>query len=126
MPSISQAKLSEMEQELHDASADAARNLGDAHRAEARVRTFDMILDKINRAARGVPLRDQNGRNDWGMSNGYALSQGFTSSCGHERQPTEAEMHRQEVQNLNARIVDLETRIAAVVAVTTFAQDHKA
>ncbi len=119
MPSISQAKLDEMA----EAAASLTRQAHDAdqraRRAEARVAEFDAILDKVMRAAQGRPLND----NRDGAY--YANMGGYMEATG-DRKIKAAERHEREVAALNERIIGLEARNAAAIAVASFARSHKA
>lgn len=126
MPSISQARLDEMTAEL----AEARREATECHSAStaqyARVARFDSILEKVINSANGQSLASDFNRG--GFTPGYAMNGQLqvVSPCGHTREATEAERHEAELRGLNARIVYLECRVAAVIAVATFAKEHKA
>lgn len=120
MPSISQAKLDEMAAAREDTARQAAKAEAQAREAEARVRAFDGILDKVVRAAEGRPLiEDRN----MGYGGGYM---GSMIEANGQRKLKTVERQEQEIRSLNERVVALEARLAATVAVATFARAHKA
>lgn len=123
MPSISKAKLDELNTELEARGRLASQHHERAETAERKLRQFDSVLDKIVRAAEGRPLTDERnaGGNYWGASN-YI----HPSADGVGRKPKAVELQAQEIRSLNDRIVHLESRLAATVAVATFAKAHKA
>lgn len=122
MPSISQAKLNELSTAVEQARTKYADEAKRSEIASARVQRFDDILDKIVRAANGLPLIEDHNRGDYGMSPGYITSMDNGHRC---EPPTTEEVQRNEIATLNERVVGLESRLAAVVAVATFAKDHK-
>lgn len=118
MVSISQARLNEL-QDLVDAANEAESLERNARQvAQAKVAQFDTILDKIIRAAEGRPLIDD--RNNFYGNGGY-----MHSDMHRCQPPTVEEVLREQVTALNDRVVGLESRLAAVVAVTQFAKAHK-
>lgn len=120
MPSISQAKLDEMA-DAHESMARQAHELDQrARQAEERVRTFDAILDKVVRAAQGRPMDDHRD------SGHYANMGAYMAEAGSTRKVKTTERQESEIRDLNGRIVDLEARLAAAVAVASFARAHKA
>lgn len=113
MPSISQAKLKQLEDDAYRGRL-----------AEERVRSFDEILDKIVRAANGQPLernRDRDGMGYMGTHHGAYLE-----ATGDQPRPSKSERHEREVRDLHDRIAMLEARLAAATAIATFARVHKA
>lgn len=119
MPSISQAKLNELNDEVEDAVRRCNVEVRRSEAAQARVKTFDAILDKITRAARGLPLIEDRNRHGFGYTPGYVED-------GHRCQPPPVEeVLRQQVNTLHERIVSLESHLAAVIAVAEFAKEHK-
>lgn len=102
--------------ESHKARLDTEREQLDFMRR--KVVTFDQILDKIIKAANGMPLCD--------IRSGYdTLSRSMGSYIGSQS-PTDAQREEFKLSQMHERIVDLESRLASVVAVTQFAKSHKA
>lgn len=120
MPSISKAKLDELEASVRAAEGYAKRANDRATEAETKLKAFDAVLDKVERAAQGRPLTDD--RNQGGWMHSYGIS----SEEWQRPKPPLEERQEQEIRALNERIVGLESRLAAVVAVAQFAKEHKA
>lgn len=118
MPSISSAKLQEIEEARDTALVNAERHRKEADSLRSKVGAFDGILDKIERAAQGRPLTDSR---DGGYFGHVGMAYGNEPS-----RLTDAERHDIEVASLRERVVDLERRLAATVAVAQFAKAHKA
>jgi hypothetical protein len=113
---ISKAKFDEMTSAVEVAQRELALERGRRAKLAEDAQAFDKILDKIVDAAHGVPLHEGT---RYGMTPGYAVD-------GHRCQPpTTEEIHRGEIADLNSRIVYLESRLAATVAVAQFAHEHK-
>ena len=119
MPSISKEKLDELNADAATAWAKVEEWKSRALAAEARTREFDSILDKIKKAAEGVPLTSN--PNSWGMSPYLGSEQIHT--C---QEPTTEQRQARQIDSLNERVVNREGRLAAVVALTEFAREHKA
>lgn len=119
MPSISQAKLNEIEEASCAATASAARERDRANQAAERVRAFDSVLDKIVRAADGRPLTDERNGGGW-------LSAPSYGEFDPRFPPSVEERRERDFRELHDRIVGLESRLAAVKAVAQFAKEHKA
>src|ERR1700684_4283948 len=124
MPSISQRDLDALKE-----GADNWHRVADSYRSEkslleGRVIRFDDILDKIYRAAYGAPLQSDNRGN--AVLDGFWTGSSIAESQHRCQAPSEAERHAGEVRELHQRIVELESRIAAVAALAVFAKDHKA
>lgn len=115
MPSISQAKLDELNQRLERADARVENLRFEKSALETRVRTFDTILGKIVKAANGQPLTED--RNHYGYS--------MMSDQIYPPRMTDEERQELREKEMRDRIVNLESRLAAVVAVAQFATDHK-
>lgn len=118
MPSIKQAYLDELKHAASAGRDDAFTARQDADRLRVAARSFDTILDKIVRAAHGVPLVN--------VSDGYyANGWGLRTAIDPSRKPSKSERHEQEVSSLQDRIVELERRLAAVNAIAVFAKEHR-
>lgn len=116
MPNITKAKLDEMNElvERYEEELDKLNKRLAA--AERGTRTFDGILDKIIMAANGMPLTsNRDGHNFAAVNHGYA----------YDVRMTEAEKAAIAEEERRERIVNLEARLAAVVAVCQFAKEHK-
>lgn len=86
-----------------------------------QIGNFNNILEKIIRAADGLPLTDNS-------SHGYSQTNGYSP---HDEQhncnmPSEIEVLRYQLAILQGQIENLGARLAAVRAVAEFAQEHKA
>lgn len=127
MPSIKQADLDTMQVRLEEAEEVAGSAQVKVSRQAAQIDQFNNILDTILSAANGLPIgrRDDRNANTWGMSPGYP-TMGFSDSCGHARVPSDLERHEAQVGSLQDRVVNLERRLAAVIAAAQFAKEHKA
>jgi hypothetical protein len=123
MPSISQAKLDELNEQFANALRIAERNAERANVAERKVQTFDAILEKVIRAANGQRLTEDRG--GWSGVNAYGPS-GWVEGEVSKKKPTVEERQANEIRQLNERITNLEARLAAVGAVAQFAKAHKA
>lgn len=122
MPSIAQSKLDELNAKVVSTARLAEDHEDRAVTAERRLRAFDTVLDKIVRAANGMPLSDSPNRGEYAanyMSMNPMVGEPTRKLKTEERQ-------EQEIRALNERIVGLEARLAAVTAVATFAKNHKA
>lgn len=88
--------------------------------------TFDEILDKIVRAARGLELIVRHSDGTYGYS--LPMHAGmYTNDGGHQcTPPTPEQIQARMIDDLFARQVELEKKLAAVIAVATFAKEHKA
>lgn len=117
MASIPQSKLDDLEASLASFQRAAKANEDRAAVAERKVKRFDDILDKIVKAATGRPLTDD-------LHGGYYASDSYGSVA--DPRMTDAERQAMEQERLRERVVSLESRLAAVVAVAQFAKGHKA
>lgn len=123
MPSISQAALDELEERAQSAEQNArtqvALVVASGEVAERNLRTALEALDAVQRVAKGLALepRNPNGRGYAPFGDGYGSS---LMATNHDPRltPEEIEWERQRVTN--ERIVALEGRLAAVIAVASF------
>lgn len=116
MPSISKVKLDEIQRGAEFNQKRYEDELRRANALDLQIRRFDDILDKVIAAAQGRPLRRS--------ENGYGFSPGLISA--QDSRMTDAERQEAREQQQFDRVVGLESRLAAVVAVAQFAIDHKA
>lgn len=129
MPSIKQEDLDDLNERVERQAETIQDHIRDKEVLHAQLDSYNRVLDKILRAANGQSLIENPNRGGMG---GYALTPGYPGEmryvepCGHQRGPTEDERHQQQVGELNARIVGLECRLAAVTAAAEFAKEHKA
>lgn len=119
MPSISAARLKQLEAEADEQRREADRWRDRAQHAEDRLGQFDAILDKVVRATDGRPLSD----NDRG---GYGANYMGSEILGPPRKIKTEERQAEEIRGLNERVVNLESRLAAAKAIASFARAHKA
>lgn len=127
MPNITRAELDALTEKAEQAERQARAQVADAQArsrswqdtaavAAEKVKAFDDILDKIDRASHGYAIEEQ--RHFPGA--GYAVAM--------EREPrmTEEERAQARADAQAERIVELERRLAAVSAIAQFARAHKA
>ncbi len=118
MPSISQRRLDEMTEVVTVAEGRMKRAEEDAVILRRQVMAFDSILDKIERAANGQSLAENNNP-AW---HGGPPRLGDIPSD----RLTDAERQQMELDHLHGRIVRLEVCLAGVKAIAQFAKGHKA
>lgn len=123
MPSIKQADLDTLHQDVADAQASSQRHLEEYQSLKVaydqeygKRQDFDKVLDQIIKTASG----------DYRWSGDSYGNIGMTPMMGGQmRELTKAERHEALLTSLNERVVNLESRLAAAVAVATFAKkDH--
>lgn len=146
MPSITQKDLDALHQEIEDAQDATAHAQGRFEEAtgewlqeravfEARIRQFGELLDKIQRAAYGVPLLDHRnagavmGHDRYGIAGDsepwrYNPHSGAPLTPAPSVDPTRELLTRND--DLHARLAEAESRLSAVAAVVDMAREHKA
>lgn len=114
MPSISTAKLKELTDARDKALTELQieRDVARMHRRQ--MDNVNAILDKIVKAAQGCPLD---------VAGFYGCS--GVLSTGDSARLTDVERQALEQERVRERVVSLESRLAAVVAVAQFAKAHK-
>lgn len=127
MPSIKQEDLDSLHAVETTLQSEVAHQAQRAKLSESRVSQFDSILDAILQAANGLPIGRRDDRNMGLTPGGYGYpTMGFSDPCGHARVPSDQERHEAQLGSLQDRVVDLERRLAGVVAAAQFAKEHKA
>lgn len=117
---ISKESFEKMNSEVEYLEREMKKERSKKEYLEKMVITFDHILEKIVRAAEGVPLI-QDDRSYAMMSNGMHYEQ------PHRCTPlTHDEVRLAEVEALHDQVLMLAERLAAVKAVAAFAKEHKA
>lgn len=116
---ISKERLKELESQAEYWKTEADALSQSKYDLERRCITFDRILDKVEKAAVGLPLTLHEG--GYGNINGSSEHHG----CCPDRL-TEEEKREREFVYLRERLIEAERRLSAVVAVAQFAKEHKA
>lgn len=116
---ISKARLAELEHNADFWQGEAEKlsaRITDV--LEPRVATFGRILEKIERAAEGIPVNYEPNQG------GYGLVDHGERMYRNERL-TDEEKREIEMQNLRIQVLNLERRLAAVIAIAQFAKEHQ-
>lgn len=121
---ISRAQHDEWIETIQDLTAKESEARNAARDLQRQVNNFDEILDKVVRAARGLPIIQNRNVDPMAMigSNYRGDNVG-----GHQCTiPGELEVLRWELSAARMTIVALETQLAGTVAIAEFAKEHKA
>lgn len=119
MPSISQAELNRLKEGLAESREASDGWERDARFAEARVRTFNVILDKIIKTAQGLGNSGQ-----YPINTGYSFNSGYPPMVPEDPRSTEQRLHDDLSAARDQRQYS-DSRLAAVIAVAEFAKEHK-
>lgn len=118
---ISKEKFDGFVEEIHNLTQKEREARDIARDLQRQVNNFDEILEKIIRAAQGAPLIQRGDVGYGAMTPGYGYGDG-----SHQCQPpTAQELQARMLDEQFSRNVDLQSRVSAVIAVATFAKEHK-
>jgi hypothetical protein len=118
---ITREKFEELSSEAESWKERCKRSEELNQRQAHQIETFNSILDKIVRAARGLPIIMNRDMDSMVMNGSY-----MGDNHGHQCTiPGELEVLRRELSLSHMTVVTLETQLASAVAIAEFAKEHK-
>jgi hypothetical protein len=118
---ISKEQFDGWVQEIQDLTKKLNDQIAYGRDRQNKINNFDAILTKIIRAAQGIPLIQSD---DLGYG---VMTPNFMGHDPHRCQPpTSEELQAEMLKNQTTYNAELQSRIAAVIAVAQFAKEHKA
>jgi len=124
MPNISQENLEKLTAERDFLQLRVDEDTQMIRDLRNQVETFNEILDKITRAANGWSIVQDRNVSTYSYAAPAQSNYGYNEphSC---TPPTAEVIQARMIDDLFAKLVTLESKLAAVIAISSFAKEHK-